>query len=188
MGTIEHVVTVEELRSRLRRPLERELRNGCQDSVVVGGLEKLVATVGAPFADVRSVMNGYGSLTPEERSERLEQALGMLEVGAQPQQQSPTPDPYPPPLKEVGRGSSDSLSSDDLDKDIADKTHRLRRTSAQKARPCRLKKPTATSCITILNATKTAASCRPSPPCKTTNPLPSRASSPDAKRRRANAG
>ncbi len=89
--------------------------------MVVGGLEKLVATVGAPFADVRSVMNGYGSLTPEERSERLEQALGMLEVGAQPQQQSPAPDPYPPPLKEVARDSSDSLSSDDLDKDIADK-------------------------------------------------------------------
>ncbi len=117
------MATVEELRSRLRRPLERELRSGCQDSVVVGGLEKLVATVGAPFTDVRSVMNGYSSLTPEERLERLEQALGMLEVGAQPQarSQSPAPAPDPPPLKEIGRGSSDTLSSDDLDKDIAEK-------------------------------------------------------------------
>ena len=118
------MATVEELRSRLRRPLERELRNGCQDSVVVGGLEKLVATVGAPFADVRSVMNGYSSLTPEERLERLEQALGMLEVGAQPQAQphpAPTPDPYPPPLREIKGDKGDILSPDDLDKDIAEK-------------------------------------------------------------------
>ena len=86
----------------------------------MGGLEKLVATVGAPFADVRSVMNGYGSLTPEERSERLEQALGMLEVGAQPQETSPRPDPRPP-IREVARDPSETLNSDDLDKDIADK-------------------------------------------------------------------
>ena len=115
------MATVEELRSRLRRPLERELRGGCQDSVVVGGLEKLVATVGAPFADVRSVMNGYSSLTPDERLERLEQALGMLEVGAQPHPEtSPLPDPQPPIAKQP-ISSDETLSSDDLDKDIADK-------------------------------------------------------------------
>ena len=88
---------------------------------MVGGLEKLVATVGAPFADVRSVMNGYSSLTPDERLERLEQALGMLEVGAQPHPEtSSLPNPQPPIPKQP-ISSDETLSSDDLDKDIADK-------------------------------------------------------------------
>lgn len=70
------------MRDRLRRPLERELRSGCRDSVVVGGLEKLLATVGKPFGDVRAVMAGYADLDPTERERRLEQALALLEAGA----------------------------------------------------------------------------------------------------------
>ncbi|MDZ7705289.1 MAG: ATP-dependent DNA helicase RecG [Trueperaceae bacterium] len=73
------MATVNELRERLKRPLERERASGYQDDVVVGGLEKLVATVGRPFRDVQEVIAGYGDLSVEERAERLERALGMLE-------------------------------------------------------------------------------------------------------------
>ena len=73
------MATVKELRDRLRGPLQLELRNGCQDSVVVGGLERLVETVGAPFADVRAVIEGYGDLDAEQRESRLERALRLLD-------------------------------------------------------------------------------------------------------------
>ena len=52
------MASVQQLRDRLRRPLEQELRSGCRDDVVVGGIEKLLATVGRPFADVQAVMDG----------------------------------------------------------------------------------------------------------------------------------
>jgi ATP-dependent DNA helicase RecG len=45
----------------------------------VGGLEKLLETVGQPFADVRALMAGYSGLSPEARAERLTQALALLE-------------------------------------------------------------------------------------------------------------
>ena len=73
------MATVAELRDRLRRPLERELATGCRDDVVVGGLERLVATVGRPFADVQELLTGYAELAPEERAARLEAALRRLE-------------------------------------------------------------------------------------------------------------
>lgn len=71
------------MRERLRRPLELELRSGCRDTVVVGGLEKLLATVGTPFSDVREVMAGYAELAPAERGQRIEQALAILAAGAE---------------------------------------------------------------------------------------------------------
>ncbi|MDQ3459722.1 MAG: ATP-dependent DNA helicase RecG [Deinococcota bacterium] len=73
------MASIDDLRQRLRRPLERERSDGCRDALVVGGLEKLVDTVGRPFADVREVMRGYGALEPWAREERLEQALTLLE-------------------------------------------------------------------------------------------------------------
>lgn len=72
-------VSADELRARLRGPLTRELRGGCQDRAVVGGIEKLLETVGQPFADVRTLMAGYSGLSPEARAERLTQALTLLE-------------------------------------------------------------------------------------------------------------
>ena len=72
------MATVGELRERLRRPLERELATGCRDDVVVGGLERLVTTVGRPFADVRALLAGYAGLPPVERAARLEAALRQL--------------------------------------------------------------------------------------------------------------
>ncbi len=70
--------TVAELRARLRRPLERELATGCRDDVVVGGLERLVTTVGRPFADVRELLAGYAGFDVETRAERLRGALALL--------------------------------------------------------------------------------------------------------------
>ncbi len=52
---------------------------------MVGGLERLLETVGHPFADVREALGGYGSLPPPVRRERLERALELLgpdEAGA----------------------------------------------------------------------------------------------------------
>ena len=73
-----HVVSAEQLRQRLRRPLEQELRNGCQDDVVVGGIEKLVTTLGRPFADIQTIIAGYSNDTPEQRQNKLQQALELL--------------------------------------------------------------------------------------------------------------
>ena len=70
--------TAQELRNRLRGPLTLELRSGCQDTAVRGGLERLLETVGGPFGDVRALMDGYSALSPGEREERLEQALTLL--------------------------------------------------------------------------------------------------------------
>lgn len=72
------MATVTELRARLRKPLERELATGCHDDVVVGGLERLLATVGGPFDDLRRSLAGYRQWPPERRREGLEQALAML--------------------------------------------------------------------------------------------------------------
>lgn len=93
------MATLDELRDRLKRPIERERASGCQDDVVVGGLEKLVTTLGAPFADVREVVRGYAALTPNERAERLEQALMLLESPARPRREtSRTKVIEPPPV------------------------------------------------------------------------------------------
>ena len=77
------MTSIDELRDRLKKPLLLELRLGCQDNAVVGGIEKLVATVGKPFADVQKIVTGYGDLEVEQRQERLEQAIALL-GGAQP--------------------------------------------------------------------------------------------------------
>ena len=73
------VATVHDLRERLKRPLKLELASGCRDSVVVGGVEKLLDSVGAPFADVRAVMTGYRSLSLDERPDRIVRALKLLD-------------------------------------------------------------------------------------------------------------
>ena len=72
------MATVAELRDRLRRPLRRELEAGCHDDVVVGGLERLIATVAQPFPDVRALLDGYRGWPPARRSEALRAALAVL--------------------------------------------------------------------------------------------------------------
>jgi len=115
---MEGVASVEELRNRLRGPLERELRSGCQDAVVVGGVERLLETVGAPFADVRRVMAGYGDLPPEERADRIGQALGLLEP-----KDIPAPSRQPPerPPSAAEPEAGERFSSLHLDEEIASK-------------------------------------------------------------------
>ena len=79
--------SVEELRERLRKPLERELAMGCQNRVVTAGLEALLTNVAQPFPKVRAALDGYGVMGLEERRARLLEALELLEVERKP---SPT--------------------------------------------------------------------------------------------------
>ena len=72
------MASAQELRERLKKPLELELQSGCEDGIVVGGIEKLVQTVGKPFADIQVLIEGYGNLEPDERKVRLEQVLFIL--------------------------------------------------------------------------------------------------------------
>ncbi len=94
--TIREAVTAQELRNRLRGPLTLELRSGCHDTAVKGGLERLLETVGGPFGDVRELIGGYGALSPGEREERLEQALTLL---GPPEEPVFTPSPSATPLR-----------------------------------------------------------------------------------------
>lgn len=80
------MTSVEDLRERLKRPLLLELSLGCQDSAVVGGIEKLVETVGKPFGDVREVIAGYNDLDPAERKIKLNAALKLLTSDEKPKQ------------------------------------------------------------------------------------------------------
>jgi len=72
-------VTLAELRERIRRPLLKELEDGAQDRVVVGGLERLVQTLAHPFPELQRLFQGYRDLPPEKRRRVLERALELLE-------------------------------------------------------------------------------------------------------------
>ena len=76
--------TVDELRERLKRPLERELASGCQDKVVTAGLEALLSNVAQPFPMVRAVLDGYSTFSLEERQTRLLEALALLSPAPKP--------------------------------------------------------------------------------------------------------
>jgi ATP-dependent DNA helicase RecG len=73
------VPTVDELRERLKKPLQRELEMGCQNRVVTAGLEALLANVAQPFPKVREILDGYSVMDVAERRERLTEALALLE-------------------------------------------------------------------------------------------------------------
>ncbi len=77
------------MRERLRRPLQQELRSGCRDEVVVGGIERLAESLARPFAGVAELLAGYGELTPEARHERLTQVLALLDGEARPRAGAP---------------------------------------------------------------------------------------------------
>ena len=98
------MASVQELRERLRKPLEQELRAGCRDGVVVGGIEKLVLTLGRPFDDVQRVIEGYGELSPEAREARVMQALELLE---------PPPAPRRSPAEHTAAESPQAEPADD---------------------------------------------------------------------------
>jgi ATP-dependent DNA helicase RecG len=83
------VSPLEALRERLRKPLELELQSGCEDKVVVGGIERLVATVGKPFDDVQTLIAGYGTLELEDRRRCIAAALDLLSPASPPVVQTP---------------------------------------------------------------------------------------------------
>jgi ATP-dependent DNA helicase RecG len=138
--------TAQELRNRLRGPLTLELRSGCQDTVVKGGVERLLATVGGPFGDVRALMDGYGGLTPAERAERLEQALTLLGPAEAPVL---TP-PGAPPARATGAAArpvaadasappTGTFASAQLDAEFDNAVLNLGQTAAKKLAPLGLK-------------------------------------------------
>ncbi|RMH55389.1 MAG: ATP-dependent DNA helicase RecG [Deinococcus-Thermus bacterium] len=69
---------MEELRTRLLRPLERELADGARDRVVAGGLEKLVQNLARPFPEVQRTLSGYRGMDLQTRLERLKKAIALL--------------------------------------------------------------------------------------------------------------
>ena len=71
--------TVDELRERLTRPLQRELEMGCQNRVVTAGLEALVNNVAKPFPKVRELLRGYAEMDAATRELRLRAALASLD-------------------------------------------------------------------------------------------------------------
>ncbi len=76
--------TPAELRDRLRRPLERELATGCRDTVVLGGLERMLATLPGPLDGVVELLDGYSEWLPDERRSAVEAALRHLEASEAP--------------------------------------------------------------------------------------------------------
>lgn len=123
--------TIADLRSRLRRPLTLELKSGCQDTAVRGGLERLLETVGGPFSDLRELMNGYALLTPEAREERVGRALELLGPGPEieglsPDGTQPTPRPVPTRTRTPspdGGAETGTFAPGDLDAEL--ESHRL---------------------------------------------------------------
>ncbi|HEX2864658.1 MAG TPA: DNA helicase RecG, partial [Deinococcales bacterium] len=77
--------TVDELRERLTRPLQRELDMGCQDRVVTAGLEALVNNVARPFPKVRELLRGYREMDVPTREARVRAALESLQPAARPE-------------------------------------------------------------------------------------------------------
>jgi ATP-dependent DNA helicase RecG len=102
------MATVQDLRERLRRPLQLELASGCKDSAVVGGLERLVETVGAPFADLRALVAGYAELGPDERQARLQRALALLDADERPAR----------PAAPRAASAAPALTTDELDEPL----------------------------------------------------------------------
>ncbi|MFD2608410.1 ATP-dependent DNA helicase RecG [Deinococcus taklimakanensis] len=102
------MATVQELQERLRRPLAAELAGGCQNRVVAGGVEKLLASpLAGPFPKVREALAGYGTLDPAARAEALTAALCLLSADPRATPAARTPRAAartaPPPAKDGER-------------------------------------------------------------------------------------
>lgn len=91
------MATLQELREKLRRPLELERARGYENRAVAGGLEKLLGgPLAAPFPQVREILRGYGNMSLAEREETLLAALALL-TGAAAPAQAPAPVSAPSP-------------------------------------------------------------------------------------------
>ncbi|MCY1702083.1 ATP-dependent DNA helicase RecG [Deinococcus sp. SL84] len=75
--------TVAELADRLTKPLTLELKSGCQNRVVAGGLEGLLrGPLANPFPQVREMLEGYAGWSVPEREQALGRALEALAAKA----------------------------------------------------------------------------------------------------------
>ncbi|AFZ65846.1 ATP-dependent DNA helicase RecG [Deinococcus peraridilitoris] len=92
------MATVQELRDKLRKPLERELLTGCSNRVVAGGVEKLLEHLGKPFPQVREALRGYAAMDEDERGERLRAALALLSDAPRPSTERSTGARSAPPV------------------------------------------------------------------------------------------
>ncbi len=121
------------MRDRLRRPLLQELRAGCRDEVVVGGVERLAAGLPRPFAEVGALFEGYATLSPDDRRPRVEEALKLLE-GMAPAGDASSRGASEPGTAKRGRGASPAsatgapgadlqprLGPEDLDRPLSDR-------------------------------------------------------------------
>ena len=80
--------TLQELQQRLLKPLELEQKRGCQNDAVVGGIEKLVLTLGRPFTELHAIIAGYEVLDVASRQQAIERAIAHLQsqIAARPVQ------------------------------------------------------------------------------------------------------
>ncbi len=69
-----------EIRERILGPLRLELNSSCQDTAVVGGIEKLVNTIGKPLKDIRALVENYAELDCEKREEKIKEAIYIIET------------------------------------------------------------------------------------------------------------
>lgn len=97
------MATVQEMRERLRRPLAAELAAGCQNRVVAGGVEKLLASaLGNPFPKVRERLAGYSDMAAAARAEALQDALNLLGEAEKPKPTAPRAARAAPPVASPG--------------------------------------------------------------------------------------
>jgi ATP-dependent DNA helicase RecG len=72
------VPTLSEIQDKLRRPLELELHQGCQNRAVAGGMERLLDNFARPFPKVREALRGYGEMNEQDRQAAIASALSLL--------------------------------------------------------------------------------------------------------------
>jgi len=72
------MTTIADWKGRLRRPLQLELRSGCHDTAIVGGVEALVRRLPPPLRPLGSSLDGYARMSTSEREERLQAVLEEL--------------------------------------------------------------------------------------------------------------
>ena len=71
--------TVFEIRQRILGPLRLELNSNCHDTAVVGGIEKLVKTIGKPLLEIQPYIENYAELDESERKKNIQEAIYIIE-------------------------------------------------------------------------------------------------------------
>lgn len=68
-----------EIRRRILAPLGLEQKQGCLDEAVVGGIEKLVKTIGQPLKEISLLFENYVELSQKEKCEQINRAIYIIE-------------------------------------------------------------------------------------------------------------